>query len=186
MVVAVRYEGLAFTFFNMSTDQFLKSYRQKAYRNKNKLTAFLTAVVKQGDKSIYPLVRKAEKFAWTKVDCTKCGNCCKTMTPTWKKPEVKKLAAHLGMTYQEFFDKWLYVEESTGDICNNSTPCQFLDGQSGLCTVYELRPHDCAKFPHLHRKDFFDQAELYAANLHRCPATYEAMKHLYDLANQKG
>jgi Fe-S-cluster containining protein len=108
------------------------------------------------------------------------------MTPTWKKPEVKKLAAHLGMTYQEFFDKWLYVEESTGDICNNSTPCQFLDGQSGLCTVYELRPHDCAKFPHLHRKDFFDQAELYAANLHRCPATYEAMKHLYDLANQKG
>jgi hypothetical protein len=23
---------------------------------------------------------------------------------------------------------------------------------------------------------------LYASNLHRCPATYEAMKHLYDLA----
>ena len=166
----------------MSTTINIKSYRQKAYRNKKKIAAFLTKVVKKGDKSIYPLVRQAEKHAWKKVDCTQCGNCCKTMTPTWKKAEVKKLAAHLGMTYQEFFDKWLYVEESTGDICNNSTPCQCFDDKKGLCSVYEFRPHDCAKFPHLHRKDFFDQTELYVANLHRCPATYEAMKHLYDLA----
>lgn len=164
----------------MSSPLNLKQYRQKAYRDKKKLVSFLEDITSKQDKALYPLVRKAEKHAWNTVDCTACGNCCKTMTPTWKKAEVKKLAAHLGITYEEFFDRWLYVEESTGDICNKSTPCQFLNAQ-GLCSVYELRPHDCSRFPHLHRKDFFDQTEVFGANLHRCPATYEAMKKLHDL-----
>lgn len=157
---------------------FAKKYRLRAYRKKKVLTAFLKKLAKKQPAYAKPLMKKAEQEAWKQIDCTACGNCCKTMTPTWKKSEIKKLAAHLGMTYQAFFDKWLFVDEETGDICNRTTPCQFFDSKKGLCGVYELRPHDCATFPHLYRKDFFDQTDVYAANLHRCPATLVAMEYL--------
>jgi uncharacterized protein len=134
---------------------------------------------KKPPKGLLKLTAEAEKKAWEEVNCQKCGNCCMTMTPTWKKSEVKKLAAHLGMTYAEFYDKWLYTEEETGDIMNRTTPCQFFDKRKGLCKVYELRPHDCATFPHLYRKDFSDQVDVYTQNLHRCPATLVAVEYLH-------
>jgi Fe-S-cluster containining protein len=154
-------------------------YRMRAYRKKKVLAAFLKKLSKKPPRNMKAIAAEAEKKAWEEVSCVSCGNCCKTMTPTWKKSEVKKMAAHLGMTYKEFYDKWLYTEEETGDIMNRSTPCQFFDLKKGLCTVYELRPHDCATFPHLFRKDFADQTDVYTANLHRCPATLVAMEHIY-------
>jgi uncharacterized protein len=154
-------------------------YRQRAYRKKKMLAAFLKKVVRKSPADLVKVRKKAEAHTWEKVNCQSCGNCCKTMTPTWKKSEINRLAAHLGMTYQEFYDKWLYTEEGTGDIMNASTPCQFFDMKKGLCKVYDLRPHDCATFPHLYRKDFKDQIDLYTANLHRCPATLEAMEFIH-------
>lgn len=158
-------------------------YRQRAYRKKKVLAAFLSKLAKRPPANLSKLRKEAEKHAWEKVNCVECGNCCMTMTPTWKKSEVKRLADRLGMTYAEFYDKWLYTEEETGDIMNRSTPCQFFDTKKGLCKVYELRPHDCATFPHLYRKDFEDQVETYTANLHRCPATLEATEYLYNAVN---
>ncbi len=157
----------------------IKKYRLRAYRKKKVLAAFMKKLEKKQPREARVLMKEAEKKAWSEINCQKCGNCCMTMTPTWKKSEVKKVAAHLGMTYTEFFDKWLYIEEETGDICNRSTPCQFFNQRKGLCNIYELRPHDCATFPHLYRKDLFDQMETYTNNLHRCPATLVAMEHLH-------
>jgi Fe-S-cluster containining protein len=161
------------------------TYRNRAYRKKKVLTAFLKKLVKKNIPQLSKYTKAAEAEAWKQIDCQKCGNCCMTMTPTWKKSEVKKLAARLGMTYTEFYDKWLYTEESTGDIMNASTPCQFFDVANGLCTVYDLRPHDCATFPHLYRKDFKDQIEVYTANLHRCPATLVAIEQLQKIIESK-
>ncbi len=156
-------------------------FRRRAYRKKKVLAAFLKKLAKKNPKGLTKLTAQAEAETWKEINCQSCGNCCMTMTPTWKKSEVKRLAARLGMTYDEFYDKWLYTEESTGDIMNDSTPCQFFDQKNGLCTVYELRPHDCATFPHLYRKDFKDQVEVYTANLHRCPATLVAVEKLQEL-----
>jgi Fe-S-cluster containining protein len=178
----VRYEGLAFFFLSyvcvMNSSDFADKSRRRAYQKKKVLSAFLKKFTKEKPSYGKKVMKESEQVAWALIDCTSCGNCCKTMTPTWKKAEVNRLASHLGMTYNEFFEKWLMVDEETGDICNNSTPCQFLDLENGLCGVYELRPHDCATFPHLYRSDFYDQTELYASNLHRCPATLTAMEHL--------
>ncbi|MFM1999591.1 MAG: hypothetical protein RL204_1538 [Bacteroidota bacterium] len=106
-------------------------YRNRAYRKKKALTAFLKKLAKSNIKGLTKLTAAAEKATWEKINCQNCGNCCMTMTPTWKKSEVKKLATHLGMTYDEFYQKWLYTEESTGDIMNDSARCMSL----GLTTV---------------------------------------------------
>ncbi len=157
----------------------VRKYRLRAYQKKKVLASFMKKLEKKRPRKAHAMMREAEKEAWKKIDCTSCGNCCMTMTPTWKKSEIKRLATHLGMTYQEFYDKWLYTEDETGDIMNRTTPCQFFNVKKGLCNVYEMRPHDCATFPHLYRKDFFDQMEVYTDNLHRCPATLVAMEHLH-------
>jgi len=160
-------------------------YRQRAYRKKKVLVAFLMKLEKKRPPAARKAMKEAEQEAWKEINCTTCGNCCMTMTPTWKKTEVRKLATRLGMTYSEFYDKWLYTEEETGDIMNRSTPCQFFDKRKGLCKVYDFRPHDCAHFPHLYRRDFFDQREVYDQNLHRCPATLVAIEHLHRAMESK-
>lgn len=159
-------------------------YRRRAYQKKKVLSAFLKKLARKNPRGLTRLTQQAEKHAWSEINCQKCGNCCMTMTPTWKKSEIRRLAAHLGMTYAQFYDKWLYTEEETGDIMNASTPCQFFDKKKGLCTVYEFRPHDCATFPHLYRRDFTDQIEVYTENLHRCPATLVAVEKLMELSGQ--
>ncbi|MEZ4799864.1 MAG: YkgJ family cysteine cluster protein [Flavobacteriales bacterium] len=169
----------------MSDKVDVAKFRKRAYRKKKELTAFLKKVGKGKVKGLRKLTKQAEAETWKEINCQKCGNCCMTMTPTWTKKEVKRLAAHLGMTYDEFYQKWLYTEEETGDIMNDSTPCQFFDVKNGLCTVYEFRPHDCATFPHLYRKDYKDQVEVYTNNLHRCPATLVAVEKLKKLVEGK-
>ena len=157
----------------------IERYKRRGYRKKKLIAAFFKKILRTKPRGLKKALANAETAAWKEIDCQQCGHCCMEMTPTWKKTEVKRVAAHLGMTYDEFYQKWLYTEEGTGDIMNDSTPCQFFDKKVGLCTIYELRPHDCATFPHLYRRDFDVQEEMYRENLHRCPATLVAMEHLY-------
>ena len=93
----------------------------------------------------------------------------------------------MGMTYKQYYDKYLYTEEETGDIMNDSTPCQHYNLKTRMCTIYEIRPHDCAEFPHFHRKDVFEQVEdVYVPNMPRCPATLVFVERIEELARQKG
>ncbi|MCB0700750.1 MAG: YkgJ family cysteine cluster protein, partial [Chitinophagaceae bacterium] len=63
------------------------------------------------------------------------------------------------------------------DWMNRSTPCQFL-GDDNKCSIYEVRPDDCAGFPHHTKKDFDLYNDTYIQNVHRCPATYEMVSKL--------
>jgi Fe-S-cluster containining protein len=91
------------------------------------------------------------------------------------------------MTSAQYYEKYLYTEEKTGDIMNDSTPCQHFDKKKGLCTIYEIRPADCAEFPHFHRKDFADQVEeVFLPNMVRCPATLVMVEKITERMREKG
>jgi Fe-S-cluster containining protein len=139
---------------------------RRAHQKKKKLGLFLRRLRKQEPKNI-------------QTDCLDCANCCKTMTPTFKKAEVRVIAERLGMTYQKYFDKYLMIDEDNGDIVNQNTPCQHL-GKDNKCKVYDIRPYDCRNFPHHVRKDFYYQVEekTYLNNLPRCPATLRFVENL--------
>lgn len=148
----------------------LSTYTRRASRKKKDLTKFMRKVAK----SKGPILKTAaeiDKEVWNEVACLDCANCCKKMTPTYTKKDIRRIAAHLGMTYQEYFDKYLKIDENK-DIINTSTPCQFL-GKDHKCTIYEIRPDDCAGFPHFTRKDFRYQVaeKTYSNNISYCPAT---------------
>lgn len=117
---------------------------------------------------------------WSEVDCLDCANCCKKMTPTFKKSEVKRIATHVGLTEKEYFEKYLMVDKDNGDIVNKSTPCQHLNLKDNKCGVYEIRPADCRLFPHFQRKDFNDISYVIADNVPRCPATLVFVEKLME------
>jgi Fe-S-cluster containining protein len=146
-------------------------YRRRAYRKKKVLSKFLQKVGKSTKPGILKVVAEVDKEMWNEVACLDCANCCKKMTPTYTRKDINRIATHFNMTYQQFFDKWLQIDENK-DIVNVSKPCQFL-GKDHKCSIYEIRPSDCAGFPHIIRNDFRYQAKekTYANNLALCPAT---------------
>jgi Fe-S-cluster containining protein len=149
----------------------VKKYKRRATRKKKELGKFLKKLAKIKPKGILKVVANADAQAWQEVSCVSCANCCKTMTPTYTRKDVNRISKHFKMTYDAFYDKWLKLDTNK-DIINKSTPCQFL-GKDNLCTIYEIRPGDCAGFPHFIRRDFMYQVEekTYLNNISHCPAT---------------
>lgn len=147
----------------------LQKFRITAVRKKKALSLFLDQLDNLLPPDLDDIVKRADAKVWEKVDCTTCANCCKKMTPTFKGSDVKRIAAHLGMTPVEFRDKWLYKEEETGDWMNKNQPCQFL--VDNMCSIYEVRPKDCAEFPHHNKQPFDLYNEMYKTNMMHCPAT---------------
>jgi Fe-S-cluster containining protein len=154
---------------------------------KKKLGLFLKALARKKPRGIHKTLKEAEQATWKEVSCVTCGHCCAEMTPTWRKSEIKRVAAHMGMTYNEYYEKYLYTEEKSGDIMNDSTPCQHYNLKTRMCTIYEIRPLDCAEFPHFHRKDFYDQVnDVFTPNIPRCPATLVWVEKIEELVKAKG
>ncbi len=149
----------------------LKKFKKELKEKKKPYKKFLKKFDEFYVADIEKMTAPIEKETWAKVDCLDCGNCCKKMTPTFTPTDVKRISAHLKMTQKAFKEKWLDVDEDNGDIVNKSTPCQFLDLEDNKCSIYEVRPSDCAGFPHFDKKDFGDYNHVYAQNLSFCPAT---------------
>ncbi len=150
----------------------LQQFKRKVARNKKGLTKFLKRLDEKVPEDFNPLVNEVNKTVWRDVDCLSCANCCKTMTPTWTSKDVRRTADHLGITPEEFRSRWLYKEKETGDWMNRTTPCQFLDLNTNMCSVYEVRPADCRGFPHHTKKPFDLYNDMYIANIEHCPATF--------------
>ena len=158
----------------------LRSFRSKARHNKRRLRRFLTVLEKTSPRKLGAATLAADKAVWQEVDCLSCANCCKTMSPTYTPADIKRISAHLKMTPQEFKDKWLYYEKSEGDWMNKSQPCQFLDLSTNKCGIYEVRPADCAGFPHHTKKRMLDYIHVYKQNVEYCPATYKMVERMMD------
>ncbi len=154
----------------------LKAFRKKASAKKAKLTAFLQKLDDIVPEDMPKLVTEVDATVWRDVDCTTCANCCKTMTPTFTPKDIKRISAHVGMTAAEFKEKWLHKEEDTGDWVNDNQPCQFL--VNDMCSIYEVRPRDCAEFPHHYKRPFDMYNDTFIQNLHRCPATFTLVERL--------
>ena len=114
--------------------------------------------------------------AFEKVDCLKCANCCKNYSPRFKTPDVKRISKHLGMKESVFIDTFLRVDED-GDFVVRSSPCPFL-GADNFCSVYEVRPSDCARFPYTDEDVIIKRQQLTLKNSSFCPITFFVLDRL--------
>jgi Fe-S-cluster containining protein len=158
----------------------LSAIKRMMKRNRRKYRYFLTRLEAVKPKGLSAQVKAADAEVWKETDCLKCANCCKTMTPTFTPADIKRIAAHLKTTEDPFKTQWLYKERGTGDWMNRKQPCQFLDLKNNKCSIYAVRPADCASFPHHTKKDFTEWVHVYKQNVEYCPATYRLVEKLYE------
>ena len=114
--------------------------------------------------------------AFSKVDCLQCANCCKNYSPRFKTPDIKRISKHLNLRESEFIDTYLRLDED-GDYVVKSTPCAFL-GSDNRCSIYEVRPSDCARYPYTDEDVFLKRKQLTLKNSTVCPAVYYVLERL--------
>jgi len=140
---------------------------------------FLTRLEKKPPRGLDTLVVQENVHVWQETDCLACANCCKTMSPTYTREDVKRIAAHFGMTEKAFREKWLY-KDRTGDWMNRQQPCQFLNLKDNKCSIYPIRPRDCAGFPHHTKRRMVDYMHVFKQNIEYCPATFRLIERLME------
>lgn len=166
----------------------LRAFKKTAEKNKGAFRRFLSKMEKQPPRGLEKMTAELEKQVWQEVDCLSCANCCKTMTPTFTNADIKRISKHLNQTPEEFTKQWLRRERGGDrDWLNKTEPCQFLNLKDNKCSIYSVRPADCAGFPHLPKK-MKDYVHVHKQNIEYCPATYkmvEKMKNRLEDANFK-
>lgn len=158
----------------------LRSFKIKVRKNKKAFRSFLNKLLKNQPRGLDKLTIALEPKVWEEIDCLSCANCCKTMTPTYTRADIKRIAAHFGETPQQFSDKWLIYEKKEKDWQNKKQPCQFLNLTDNKCSIYEIRPLDCSGFPHLPRKRMIDYMHVHKQNIEYCPATYKLVEKMQE------
>jgi len=148
----------------------LEKFKISAARKKKGLRLFLDKVDKLIPEDMPELVARIDEAVWKKVDCLECANCCKTMTPTYTPEDITRISAHFNMSPDQFKKKYVVKEADTGNWVSAEIPCQFLDGNK--CSIYAIRPIDCAEFPHHNKTPFDEYSDTFRANIIHCPATY--------------
>jgi uncharacterized protein len=149
------------------------------------LYRFLNRINRKSPRNLQRIAVKANENVWNNIDCLACANCCKVMSPTYTNADIKRIAVYLKISSDEMKSRWLKKERGTGNWMNKTTPCQFLDLKTNLCGVYEVRPADCAGFPHLNKKRFVDYNHVHKQNLDECPATFKLVERINYLIEQE-
>lgn len=130
--------------------------------------------VQETDRLAHALNREIEP----RIDCTQCGNCCRSLMINVTEEEANRLSDHLGQERSSFDEKHL-EKGSNGMMIMNTIPCHFLNEDK--CTVYEYRFSGCREFPAMHLPGFRQRIFTTLMHYGRCPIIFnlvEAMKPL--------
>jgi len=84
----------------------------------------------------------------TFFQCKRCGQCCQTTPAQIGWAEVKQIARAIKMHPKRFRKKFCFYR---GKGLFLKSPCPFLkfNGQQANCSIYEIRPKPCRRFPFL-------------------------------------
>ncbi len=160
----------------------MKQFHERLARQRPLLRRFLTRLEARPPKDLDALLASIEPAVWAETDCLSCSNCCRTMSPTYTDRDIRRISRHLKMSEEQFQARWLYRNRE-GDWMNRQQPCPFLDLQTNRCSIYALRPSDCAGFPHLVKKPARAYLHVHHQNVQHCPATLRMVEKLMERLN---
>jgi Fe-S-cluster containining protein len=145
--------------------------RQKEYRR------FLEKAAKPAQRNrVLEQLPELHEEAFQKIDCLKCANCCKNYSPRFKTPDIKRIARHLRLKESDLIERYLRLDED-GDYVVKSTPCPFL-GADNYCSIYEVRPSDCERFPYTDEDVLVRRPAVTQKNSTFCPIVYFVLERL--------
>jgi Fe-S-cluster containining protein len=145
-------------------------------KNKDKQKGFKKFLERADKNKVLKQLPQLHEEAFEKHDCLSCAACCKNYSPRFKTPDVKRIAKHLGLKESQFIERYLNVDEE-GDFVAKSAPCPFLGGDN-YCSIYEVRPSDCARFPYTDEDVLIKRQKLTLKNASFCPIVYHVLDRL--------
>jgi hypothetical protein len=156
--------------------ELLQNWEKKAIANLNKYRYFLKKARVRDEIGRLPDLHQE---VFSNVDCLSCAACCKNYSPRFKTPDIKRIAKHLNHKEGVFIEKYLRLDEE-GDYVVNAKPCPFL-GSNNFCSIYEVRPSDCSRFPYTDEDVLFKRPALTLKNVTFCPAVFVVMEKLTEV-----
>ena len=145
-------------------------------RSKEKQKEFKRLLARADKNQAIKLLPDLHEEAFERIDCLQCAACCKNYSPRFKTPDVKRISKYLGLKESVFIDTYLRVDEE-GDFVVKASPCPFL-GQDNKCSVYDVRPSDCARFPYTDEDVLIKRQSLTLKNSSFCPITFFVLERL--------
>ena len=153
----------------------LSFIEQAAIEKEKENLEFVEQLKQMNGEEVDTAVQHLNQLIEPKIDCTQCGNCCKSLMVNISADEADKAAAHLQISRAAFDEH--YVEKGNHELMiMNHMPCAFLS--ENKCTVYEVRFAGCREFPALHLPDFTKRLFTIMMHYDRCPIIYNVMEAL--------
>lgn len=145
----------------------------KAIDNSKENDEFIAHLQTLNSDEIDNTVFELEQIIAPKIDCTKCGNCCKSLMINVEEFEANYVADFLNISRKDFDETYIEKSES-GKMVINKIPCHFLNDNK--CNIYLNRFAGCKEFPALHLPQI--QKRLFTIFMHygRCPIIYNVME----------
>lgn len=125
---------------------------------------------------VLPLLPELHETATAATDCLQCAQCCKSFSPRFKTPDIKRISRVMGLRESEFIERFLKVDEE-GDYVTKTIPCPML-GADNYCSIYEDRPSDCRRFPYTDEDVLVKRSRITLENVRFCPITYRVVEGL--------
>ena len=124
-------------------------------------------------------VQKLNNHVSGLIDCTACGNCCRTLIINVSPGDVERSCSVLGADEAEFRAQYIETSQQGAEFVN-ALPCHFF--ANNKCTIYEARFTDCREFPHLHKDGFLRRLPGTLMHFGRCPIIFNVVEQLkFDL-----
>ena len=131
--------------------------------------------------------RHAAEEVQDAIDCRACGECCRVTEVQLAERDVEHLAKFLRIKEAKFLADYTMTGED-GELILKRTReagCVFLAGNE--CTVYEARPGNCERFPHLLRGSgsLVSRMWQFVERATYCPIVFNWMEAVKDLTKFK-
>ena len=152
-------------------DSIISDWKQNADRHDARNFKFLRSLKMKNARGVDRAARRLHKEAFSIIDCLRCGNCCKTVSPTFTNADITRIAAHIGMDIASFTTEYLTKSEDRGLMEPKCLPCPFLAADN-RCKIYEVRPTSCAEYPHTDKPGFASRTHMHSGNTLQCPAVF--------------
>ena len=128
--------------------------------------------------------RRAAEQVHAAIDCRACAECCRVTEVALSERDIERLVRFLRISEKKLRAEYTALDGEGAVILKRSAAgCVFLEGND--CTVYDARPADCERFPHLLRGSgsipsrmwqFVDRATY-------CPIVFNWMEKIKGLTN---
>lgn len=114
-------------------------------------------------------------------DCSKCRNCCIKLKGTIPNSDLKHDAEYLGITVEDFKNKYLDDKSNNREYVTKNCPCDFFDGND--CILGDNKPETCKTFPHTDKDNRLASMWSIIDNTSVCPVVYEIIEELKQVYN---